>query len=78
VWARRGVYRIFLWRYKETRPLGRYRRIWEDNIQMNLLEVGRGGVDWIILVQDRGRWWVLLKAIMNLRVPYNAGDVSTS
>jgi hypothetical protein len=45
------------------------RRTWEDNIKMDLQEVGFGCVDWIELLQDRERWWALLTAVKNLRVP---------
>jgi len=51
------------------RPLGRPRLRWEDNIKMDLQEVGCEGMDWIELVQDRDRWWALVNAVMNLRVP---------
>jgi len=51
------------------RPLGRPRHTWEDNIKMDLQEVGFGGMDWIELAQDRDRWWVFVNAVMNLRVP---------
>ena len=51
------------------RPLGRLRRRWEDNIAMDLQEVGCGGMDWIDLAQDRDRWQALVNAVMNLRVP---------
>ena len=51
------------------RPLGRPRRRWEDNIKMDLQEVGYGGMDWIKLAQDRDRWRTLVSAVMNLRVP---------
>jgi hypothetical protein len=51
------------------KPLGRLRRIWEDNIKIDLREMGCGGVDWIELVQDRDRWRTLVNAVMNLRVP---------
>ena len=51
------------------RPLGRHGRRWEDNIMMDLQEVGCGGVDWIELVQDRGRCWALVNVVMNIRVP---------
>jgi len=50
------------------RPLGRPRRKWEDNIRMDLQDVGYGGMDWIELAQDRDKWWALLNEI-NLRVP---------
>ena len=51
------------------RPLGRPRRRWEDNIKMDLQEMGYGGMDWIDLAQDRDRWWALVSAVMNRRVP---------
>jgi hypothetical protein len=50
-------------------PLGRPRRRWEDNIKMDLREIGFGDVDWIHWAQDRDRWWALVKMVMNLRVP---------
>jgi hypothetical protein len=51
------------------RPLERPRRRWEDNIKMDLREVGWGGMDWINLAQDLDRWRALVNAVMNLRVP---------
>ena len=50
-------------------PLGRPRHRWEDNIKMDLQEVGCGGMDWIELAQDRDRWWALVNPVMNFRVP---------
>ena len=50
------------------RPLGRYRRRWEDNITLDLQEVGCGSMDCIELAQDRDRWWALVTAVMNLLV----------
>ena len=50
------------------RSLGRPRHRWEDNIKMNLQEVGCGGMDWIELAEDRDRWRALVNAVMNLRV----------
>ena len=52
-----------------NRTLCRPRRRWEDNIKMDLQEVGCGGMDWIELAQDRNRWQALVNAVMNLRVP---------
>jgi len=51
------------------RPLGRPRLRWEDNIKLDLQEVGCGCMDWIELAQDRDRWPALVNAVMNLRVP---------
>ena len=47
---------------------GRPRRRWEDNIKVDLQDVGCGGMDWIELAQDRDRWRALVNAVMNLRV----------
>jgi len=65
----RGVYRVLVGKPEGKRPLGRPRRRWEDNIKMNLQEVGCGGMDWIELAQDRDRWRELVNAVMNLRLP---------
>jgi hypothetical protein len=51
------------------RPLGRPRRRWEDNIRMDLREIGWGGMDWIDPAQDRDQWKALVNTVMNLRVP---------
>jgi hypothetical protein len=59
-------------------PLGIPRRRWEDNIRTELQEVGCGCVDWIVLSQDKDRWRALVSAVMNLRVPQNAGNFLTS
>jgi hypothetical protein len=50
------------------RPLGRPRRRWEHGVRMDLGEIGLGGVDWIRLAQDGGRWRAVVSAVMNLRV----------
>jgi len=63
------VYRLLVGKPEGRRPLGRPRRRWEDNIRMDLREVGCGRVDWMELAQDRDRWRALVSAVMNLRVP---------
>ena len=60
------------------RPLGRLRRRWVDNIRMDLQEVGCGYMDWIGLAQNRDGWRRFVSAVMNLRVPWNAGNFLTS
>jgi len=71
--ARRGegrvVCRVLVGKPEGKKPLGRHRRRWEDNIKMDLQEVGCWGMDWIDLAQDRDRWRALVNAVMNLRVP---------
>ena len=66
---RRGECRVLVGKPEGKRPLGRLRLRWEDNIKMDLQEVGCEGMDWIDLAQDRGRWQALLNAVMILRVP---------
>jgi hypothetical protein len=66
---RRGAYRALVGKPEGRRPLGRPRRRWEDNIKMDLREVGWGGIDWINLAQDRDRWRAVVYTVMNLRVP---------
>ncbi|KAJ4427651.1 hypothetical protein ANN_25299 [Periplaneta americana] len=65
----RNAYRVLVGRPAGKRPLGRPRRRWEDNIKMDLREVGYDGRDWINLAQDRDRWRAYVVAAMNLRVP---------
>jgi hypothetical protein len=69
MWARRGVYGVMVGKPEGKRPLGRPRPRWEDNIEMDLQEVGCGGMNWIDLAQDRDRWRALVNAVMKLRVP---------
>jgi len=64
---RRGVFRVLVMKPEGKSPIGRPRSRWEDNIKMGLQEVGYGGMDWIKLARDRGRWRALVNAVMNLR-----------
>jgi hypothetical protein len=65
----RAVYRVLVGKPEGKRPLGRPRHKWEDNIRMELQEMGCGREDWIGLAQDRGTWRALVSAVRNLRVP---------
>jgi hypothetical protein len=64
----RGLYRVLVEKPEGKRPLGRPRRTWEDNIRMDLQEVGFGGMDWIGPAQDRDSWRAIVNVVMNLRV----------
>ena len=66
---RRGVYGVLVGKPEGKSPHRRSRRRWEDNIKMDLQEVGCGGMDCIELAQDRDRWWVLVNVVMKLWVP---------
>jgi len=66
---KKGVHWILVWKPEGKRPLGRPRPRWEDNIKMDLQEVGCGVMDWIELAQDWYRWWQLVTAVTNIRVP---------
>ena len=61
----RGVYRVLVGKPEGKRPLGRPRRRWEDNIKMDLQELGGGCEDWMELAQDRDRWRALVGTVMN-------------
>ena len=65
----RGVHRVLVVKPERKRPLGRARRRWEDNIKMDLQEVGGGCGDWMELDQDRDRRRALVSTVTNLRVP---------
>jgi hypothetical protein len=65
----RGAYRVLVVSPEDKRPLGRPRRRWEDNIKMDLGELGIDGTNWIRLAQDRAQWRAFVNTVMNLRVP---------
>ena len=65
----RGVPKVLVGKPEGRRPLWRPRRRWEDNIKIDLEEVGRGCGDWMELAQDRDRWRALVSTVMNFRVP---------
>jgi hypothetical protein len=66
---KKNAYRILVGKPERNRSLGRPRRRWEDNIRMDLREIGWGGMYWIDLAQDREQWRALVNTVMNLRVP---------
>ena len=65
----RNAYRVLVGKPESKRALGRPRRRWEDNIKMDLREVGCDPRDWIDLAEDRDQWRAYVRAVMNLRVP---------
>jgi hypothetical protein len=69
MWEGRGVYRVCVGRPKGKRPLRRPRCRWEDNIMMDLGEIGINGANWIQLAQDRVQWQAFVNMVMNLWVP---------
>jgi hypothetical protein len=68
-WGERGVYLVLGGKPEIQRPLVRPKRRWEDNINMDLQEVGCGSMEWIDLAQGRDRWRALVNVVMNIRVP---------
>jgi len=74
----RGVYRVLVGKPEVKRPFGKPGCRREDNIKMDLQEVGCGCMDWIELAQDRNRMQALVNVVMSLRVPLNAGNFLTS
>ena len=74
----RGVHRVLVVKPEGKRSLGRPRHRWEDNIKMDLQEVGGGCRDWMELALDRDRWQALVSMVMNLQVQKNVGNFLTS
>ena len=68
----RNAYRVLVEKPEENRPLRRPRRRWEDNIKMDLREMGCDPGEWIDLAEDRDLWRAYVRAVMNLRVPQKA------
>jgi hypothetical protein len=66
---KRNAYVILVGKPEGKRPLGRPGHRWEDNIKMDLREIGWDGMDWTDLAQDRDQWRALVKTVMNIRVP---------
>jgi hypothetical protein len=66
---KRNAYILLVGKPEGRRPLGRPRRLWVDNIRMDLGEVEWGDVDWIGLAEDRNRWRALVNSVLNLRIP---------
>jgi hypothetical protein len=67
--AKWNAYRILVGKPEGKRQLGRPRRMWVDNIKMDLREMGWDDIDWIDLAQDRAQWRVLVNTVINFRVP---------
>jgi hypothetical protein len=79
-WARNVAltFTLFARKPEESRPIGRPRRRWEDSIRMDLREIGRGGMDWVCLVQGKYQWRAYVDTGMNLRVLKNVGNFMSS
>jgi hypothetical protein len=69
VGEKRNAYRVLVGKLEGKRPLGKPKRIWEDNIKMDLREIGWDSMNSIHLAQDGDQWRVLVNTVMNLRVP---------
>ena len=78
MWGRRGAYRALIEKPERRRSLGRTKRRLEDNIKLELREVGQSGMGWIDVAQDGDRWRAALNAVMNLWVKQNEGNFLSS
>jgi hypothetical protein len=72
---KRNASRLLVGKPEGTKPLGRLRHWWENNIEMDLGEIGWGGAVWVGLAQDSDMWRALVNSVINLLVPWNAGEV---
>jgi hypothetical protein len=66
---KRNACRILMGKPEGKRPLGRPRRRWVGNIKLNLREIGRGAMDWIVVARGRDQWRAFVNTVMNLQVP---------
>jgi hypothetical protein len=78
MWEGRGVYRVLVRRPESKRPLGRPKRRREDNIKVDLREIGIDGTNWIRLAQNRIQWRAFVNTVMDLRIPLKNQDIFTS
>jgi hypothetical protein len=67
--GKRNTYRCLVGKPERKKPLGRPGRSWEDNIKMDLREIGWGGMDWINVAQDRDQWRAVVNTVINQRFP---------
>jgi hypothetical protein len=72
---KKNAYRILVGKPEGNRPVGRHRLRWEDNIKMNLTDIGWGDMDWSDLAHNRDQWRALVNTVMNLRVLQNVGKL---
>jgi hypothetical protein len=76
--VKKYAHRISVGKPEGKRPLARPRRLWVDTIKMGLREIGWGGMNWILLAQDRGQWRALVSTVTNILFPLNAGKFFSS
>ena len=72
----RGRYRVLVGKPEGKRPLGRPRPRWENNIKMDLQEMGCEVMDWVNVAEDKDRWRLLVNEVMNFRVPHKMRGIS--
>jgi hypothetical protein len=77
-WGRGSVYRVLVGRREGKRSLGRTKHRWEDNIKIDLREIGVDGANWIQLAQDTVQWRAFVNMVMNLRISQESRIFLTS